>query len=363
MIKSKHLFITGMLRSGTTLLEKIINTFHPSSCIHYQPCMGLFVETKNAFLTSLGLPPEKYPLGHLFCESRFNRHTFNAFLENYRPASFPGLPEGLAENKYNKNFAGILPAIWSTLAPNTGHELLGAKEVLCEEYTPYLAENGYKIIFVIRDPRDVIASMNCGKGAQHVGAIRPTLYNLRIWRKSVAYALHLSELQKALYLKYEDLVNNPQLIIKRIMSWLGVNNPNMNPYEKLHDQNGEQWKGNSSFSNDSTISNKSVERYKELLPTSLIDYINSVCSIEMNTLKYISQDMNFNRLSQLIINYKEAYNIIHTKLPSNYSTDSVNINNELFRLQMICNNEKNNDRFISKYFLFKNVYEKYMQEN
>lgn len=351
-----------MLRSGTTLLEKIINTFHPSSCIHYQPCMGLFVDTKNAFLTSLGLPPEKYPLGHLFCESRFNRHSFNAFLENYRPASFPGLPEGLAENKYNKNFAEILPAIWSTLVPNTGHELLGAKEVLCEEYTPYLAKNGYKIIFVIRDPRDVIASMNYGKGAQHVGAIRPTLYNLRIWRKSVAFAIHLSELQKALYLKYEDLVNNPQLTIRRIMSWLGVNNPNMNPNEKLHAQSGEKWKGNSSFSSDNTISNKSVGRYKELLPNSLIDYINSVCSIEMNTLKYISEDINYYKLNQVIINFQEPYNITHRKLPANYSSTTTHINNELFRLQMIHNGKKYNDKVIEKYFIFKNIYNKYTKE-
>jgi Sulfotransferase family len=47
------LFVTGMQRSGTTLLEKLLHA-HPELSVLSQPFPLLFVEVKRAFLESIG---------------------------------------------------------------------------------------------------------------------------------------------------------------------------------------------------------------------------------------------------------------------------------------------------------------------
>ena len=59
--------------------------------------------------------------------------------------------------------------------------MIGSKEIFCEEYIPYFLSNGVKVILLIRDPRDIITSLNFGKGADFTGEIRPTLFNIRNW--------------------------------------------------------------------------------------------------------------------------------------------------------------------------------------
>ena len=43
------LFVTGMLRSGTTLLDKLLS-IHPQALVHSQPLTPLYVKVKRAFL-------------------------------------------------------------------------------------------------------------------------------------------------------------------------------------------------------------------------------------------------------------------------------------------------------------------------
>lgn len=49
-----ELLVTGMLRSGTTLLEKALNV-HPDIKLCYQPFPELFINTKKAFLEKKAL--------------------------------------------------------------------------------------------------------------------------------------------------------------------------------------------------------------------------------------------------------------------------------------------------------------------
>lgn len=362
MSATKHLFITGMLRSGTTLLEKLINTHHPASCILYQPCMSLFVDVKNVFLTSIGHASELYPLGHLFCESRYNVYDFNKFLEGYRPERWPGLPEAMpSSGRVQGNFIEILPEVWNGLGCCTRSDVIGAKEVLCEEYAPYLATGNFIVIIILRDPRDVIASMNYGDAARYVGAVRPTLYNLHNWRKSVAFALHLKEKNLARYVLYEDLVRGPANQLREIFSCLGTGSMHLNFDVKadLTNHKGEKWVGNSSFDEKPMISETSVCKYKNILPQMLIDYIEAICYPEMVALGYqpeLSTEKLKKNFERIISNFREPLAINHTALPADYSTVAVNIAKENKRFKLLNNKYCSFDEAESEYiFIFKEL--------
>src|SRR5207237_6447019 len=78
-----YCFITGFLRSGTTLVEKLVHAL-PEACIGPQPFPFLFYDTKRAFLRLRAVPEERYPLGHLFGETRYRPEDFRAFLAAHR---------------------------------------------------------------------------------------------------------------------------------------------------------------------------------------------------------------------------------------------------------------------------------------
>lgn len=364
MSAPKLLFITGMLRSGTTLLEKLVNIYHPSATILYQPCMPIFTGVKNAFLNSLGYKSDRYPLGPLFCETRYRLDDFSVFLEGYRPKDWPGVAENVVNtNRYRGCLAEILPKLWLGLSGNSESEILGAKEVLCEEYTPHLARHGFKIIIILRDPRDIIASMNYGKASLHVGAVRPTLYNIRNWRKSVAFALHLNELGLVRYVRYEDLVQNPEQYLKDILFWLGMDTTTfqLDKRSGLKNNEGKNWSGNSSFSNKSTISTESVGQFKKVLPRMLIKYIEALCEPEMSALGYQSYAKSEEDFEIILNSFREPLAVKHLALPSDYSSSSDNIANEIFRRKLITCKDCSNETESEHYFLFKELGNNYRQ--
>ena len=61
---SSSIFITGLYRSGTTLVDKILQN-HPENFIASQPISSLFYEVKKQFLQSIN-KATNFPLGNLF---------------------------------------------------------------------------------------------------------------------------------------------------------------------------------------------------------------------------------------------------------------------------------------------------------
>jgi hypothetical protein len=80
---NRYCFITGFLRSGTTLVEKLVHAL-PGACIGPQPFPFLYHDAKRAFLRGRGIDGERYPLGHLFGEGRYRPGDFEAFLARHR---------------------------------------------------------------------------------------------------------------------------------------------------------------------------------------------------------------------------------------------------------------------------------------
>lgn len=303
------LFVTGMPRSGTTLVDKLLSQ-HPQIQVYSQPLPLLFVETKKQFLRNHYVD-DRYrlavPLGDLLGDRHAERKSFQAFLPDHLIApqtmaaiidsqrSYTGCYTPPPSNWRPDRSASTLIDTWSRYcrflhtaqAPATQAAVLGSKETFCEEYIPYFLSEGSRVVLVIRDPRDAICSANSGDGMQHAGRQRPLLFNIRQWRKSAEFALAYREHPNLIVVRYEQLVQHPATELSTLFSFLEVAHPTRDiSKQKIRDLNGEPWQSNSSHQPSEWVSTDSVGRFVDLLPEKELELIQCACFAEMRCLGY-----------------------------------------------------------------------------
>jgi hypothetical protein len=299
---SQHCFITGFLRSGTTLVEKLVHAL-PGACVGPQPFPFVYRDTKRAFLRTLGIEDERYPLGHLFREERYRVEEFDDFLAHYR-LTREALARSFADMRgYSGwklpaiaahagqigggSFAEVYRELCDGLPGILGREparLLGAKEVFCEEFVAYLLAQGVSVILVLRDIRDVLTSLKFGSGTTYGNRSLPLLHIVRQWRKSVAFALQFSGSRGFEVVRYESFVADARAGLDRLARQLGCPPAAAGALEELRDQDGRAWRGNSSFAPVSGVSGRSVGRFADKLPASWLAAVESLCAPEMRAL-------------------------------------------------------------------------------
>lgn len=339
-----NIFLTGMGRSGTTLLEKLL-TNHSQITMLSQPFPLLFTELKKHFLETLGIK-EYYVLNNGPYDTKYNLKDFINFLNTYEI----GLEEITEIFEKMDHYSGQITKchykftkIKHTDLINVYQELLtlmydgkdisylGSKEILCEEYLPYFLNNGQKAIIIIRDPRDVLASANYPKGKKYLGNKKPTLFLLRSWRKSVEFSFYLKDNKNFHFLRYEDLVNNPYKELNKITNFLNLSEFTEGQFNNgIYDQKGNLWSANTSFDNkDTFISKKSIGVYKNILSEEEITYTEIVCKHEMNWLGY---NNNSHLDATTIIENFTDYNIQeHDNLPADFTSQNINKHLEINR--------------------------------
>lgn len=332
-----QLLITGCYRSGTTLVEKLVN-MHPKATVASQPFPVLFFIFKERFNQIMGIK-RRYPLDHLFLEDAYSNQDFNKFLRTYsvdketlREFSLrmrdytEGLwtPEiiellGLLEpGTFFDIYNSLLDMIATIYSADEG-SVVGTKEVLVEEYTPAMIEHDVKVIFVVRDPRDMITSLNFRVRDNLTGKNRPILYSLRAWRKGIAFAYAAAIRNQGCMVRYEDLVTDQKATMSKITNYLGIDEFNRDAFNSgLVDQSGASWKGNSSFTDQNGISDKSLSTYKKYLPQGVVSFVETVCGPEMKILGYHEND-NIDGLEDIIRTYRDPFDSFHGKFSEGYS--------------------------------------------
>lgn len=302
----KHIFITGFNRSGTSLLSNLLVN-QPDVFVSNQPFFNLLKLAKENFHEMLGLNLNlAFPFINYFDFRKYDYQDFSNFLINYVPKFNHFIRELKNEDNYSGQyrslnssqiidlnslkFPELLKCLWKKYIPEdcNGLKLIGSKEVFCEEFIPFLLKQNTYCILVVRDPRDVLASMNFGTGNNYSGSIKPSLFNIRNWRKSIAFGIELAENQKFLMIRYEDLVNKPSKTLQQIGE---ITNTPIS-YDRfdgntLFDEFGNPWSGNSSFRNSRTgISQKSVGKFEKIMNEEQIKFIETYCQPEMLLLNY-----------------------------------------------------------------------------
>ncbi len=344
-----NLFVTGCYRSGTTLLEKLLH-HHEDICLASQPFPVLFFYLKGIFLQELGIE-RRYPLDHLFLEADYRQNQFDRFLAHHvlTAADMAHVFDRLAdytEGLWTKEilshrgavapgpFIAVLRRLNDLLTQILSKETAryrGGKEILCEEYIPFLIANGVKVVLVIRDPRDMVTSLNFKEKYNLTGDNRPVLYSVRVWRKSVAYALAHGDNENFTWVTYEDLVSDPMSCLDRIAAFLGLG-----PFSEalfqdgLQDQYGNPWQGNSSFKEKRGISKDSKGRFKAVLPEAVIRFIEATCLPELKALGYPLEGSGaFD--PDAVSAYRDPFEVTHAKFPPDYSSDKAHAAEEIER--------------------------------
>ncbi len=336
-----------MGRSGTTLLEKLLCNHNQLSVLS-QPIPLLFVDIKKRFLNSIGID-KYYVLNDSINNKDYDPEAFNSFINNfkyskeeaetifYRMTKYSGQQTQIgipSWNFENSNFLNLFLQVNKNFAHNKNARHFGSKEILCEEFSSFFINNDIKVIIIVRDPRDVLASANYPNSVKFVGQKKPSLFVLRSWRKSIDFIKAFKSNTNLLYLRYEDLVVKTDETLRSITSFLGVDSFVPNTFNKgILDQNGNIWKANSSNNlNSINISSNSIGKYKKKLSISEIAYAEAICFDEM---EYFNYDVTINRndRTEVIKNFIDFDIQNQTDLPSDYSSSDENINFEISRFK------------------------------
>lgn len=346
-----YFLITGMARSGTTLLEKMLAS-HPQMDTLSQPMPMLYRHLKAKFYDKIDYPETYYVLNDLFHEFKYSQDEFFSFLESYElstqelKATFAEMEDwaGQWENielgaiNFKESApcktAGFYKELLQTIlgsAPN----VLGSKEVLVEEFVPYLLQNDVKVIMIIRDPRDVITSLNVGRGTDFAGAHRPTLFHLRNWRKSIAVANSMLGNQNFLAIRYEDLITQKYFTLSKVTGFLEVSKFDDDHFKNgIKTENGNTWKGNSSTNTFCKVNANNKEKFKQYLYEEMVKYIEYMCHPEMKLWGY---DLLYRGSldSYDPLNFKEPYDIQVEDLNEEMSSDRQEVELEIKRKQLL----------------------------
>ena len=362
------LFVTGMPRGGTTLIEKLLSQ-HGEISLLSQPFPLLFVEAKRAFLSTLGREDEPYPLGDLFLEHDYSTEDFSRHLRSrtisreivhqtlddmsgysgqYTKFDAAAIDEALAQLPSGA-FLDILAVLWNHLAQDRKARYTGAKETGCEEFLPDLLHRGTRCVLIVRDPRDVLASLNHGRGPQFAGTPKPTLFNIRQWRKSVAFMIHLRHHPNFAWLRYEDLVASPDACLNRLADWLHIERfPHDALTTGVRDKDGP-WPGNSSHASDRGVDSSSVGAHASVLEPEMTAFTEAACFPEMRYLGY-PISLSWQDAPQVLSEFADPYAARRDNLRATF-TDRQRIVEELERVRILSHSTHDSDR----YFIFSDV--------
>ncbi len=162
--------------------------------------------------------------------------------------------------------------------------------------------NDYKIIHIIRDPRDNYMAYK----KKHPNL---TVYEFCYeWRRVLRIASQFKGQDRFKYVKYEDVVLSSESTIKEISSFLGIKNTQslLQPSKF-----GNLWQGNSMFGTKNTsISSKSLGRYKKVKGDKSISIVQHLLGRELDEFGY-EKDMDFQVSSLQGLSAKIAYAITH----------------------------------------------------
>lgn len=339
----RPLFVTGYLRSGTSLVEKLLHA-HPELCVGSQPAPLLYVALKEEFLQQSGRDPgDPYPLGTQFGPGARTVSAFRTFLEDHVVSAqtlsatlerlrrydgwwTPELEASWHELREGRliDIQGQLGALLGRLHGRPAARFSGGKEVFCEEYMPYFLDHAVAVVLVVRDVRDLLASMLFGRGEEFVGAAAPVLYVLRQWRKSVAFLFEHEERSGCVGLQYEELVRDQPAALGRVAAQLHID-----PWQSdglrdgLLDQHGKPWKGNSSFGS-----------VRQRLPRECARFVETLCAPELVALGYpLSKEQPLTRGELLA--FQDPVACRRSGFAPDYSRQPMHVDLELRRLEAL----------------------------
>ena len=305
----KYVFITGMFRSGTTLLARMLSA-HPNIAVSSDPSLPIFKFLRSHMFRKIGVNiPPNYPLEDYYFSSKHIEYIYNLVSSDLnqkfeddmdklkaevRKYAYPFAPKvvdnlGKLSGRTFSEIVDSLLSIISEVHSSMGKKpkVVGMKEVWANEFVLPIHRtfDDFLFIEIVRDPRAVSASKNVKESKY------PWLFLSRQWRKLYAFTVfnkHNIPPEKHLVVKYEELAHNPDDTAKKICSFLEVefSEDIVNP-EKFKDELGNPWLQNTSWGKPKkAFDTEAIERWKNVLEEKERRFIESLCLPEMSIFGY-----------------------------------------------------------------------------
>jgi hypothetical protein len=311
---TKLIFVTGMFRSGTTLIARMLNA-HPNIAFASDPFARLF----RAFRNEVGFrtfDPEsidtKAPLDDYYFfadKQRFMRAIQEeplavsaahadlvALRQDIANASRPFSPkiEPLLGQLTGDNFIELFRQGFDIINQAYGDAnslAIGFKEVWTTEFSRHILEAfpEAKVIHIMRDPRAVCASKNVTE------AKYPWLFLTRQWRKLAALAwINVNDpafKKRTRLIRFEDLLAQPVEHTHALCDFMEIPfHQNLIDPSSFVDGAGNPWHQNSShFEGKQQFNRNSVDKWRKVLAPVEVQFIETICYPEMKVFGYESE--------------------------------------------------------------------------
>lgn len=305
--KPSVLFVSAMFRSGSTFIARLLNAHREIVCAS-DPMRPVFnslrydiadrdYRTQNARFD----PIEDYFLSNDRLFQRVLSSDLDLKIE-YDPSlllsviaqrakPYSGLFSDLIDveanlDTYQDCIAYLLARILEAYGKNKSPRYIGFKEVWSNEFFAPIKASwpDAKAIFIIRDPRAIVASNNSS------GAPYPTFFMGRQWRKLAMIARRMEkEMPGTIVLKYEDIVTHPTIVFDRVSNFLGLERSlgEIN-FEALTDGRGLKWFQNTNYTRTTGPENSATrERWRSRISEAEIRTIEFLCCDWMEEFGYV----------------------------------------------------------------------------
>jgi len=312
----KKIIVTGMYRSGTTLIQKILDC-HPNINLINHGVFSFFkiLDSKylneNIFLKDRLLGFYNYTqydsYKTLFKNIYFNKIDTEIFLKGIHneiktdnklgnPSHptiewFNLLKDIIKEGQAHEILDNIIKTINKYRKKNCNNIIYsGFKELNIEQFLESLVNeygNNVKMVQVIRDPRSILASRNYSENfiLTRGGRKLHSLYFIaQMWKTSIFYKYFLTNHYPETFLSiyYEDLVRDTDNEIKKICDFLSIDfMPKLLNYTNYKDEKGNNWKANTSFEQKKGFDTTSIQKWKNIIPKKVIGAFEFMCHHEM----------------------------------------------------------------------------------
>jgi hypothetical protein len=263
-----------------TLVNRLLDA-HPEASVSDRTMLGFLSMCMQTCRAAHGAPPEGYPFRPLFDEGGGDIDQVTNF---FRTARFTADSLELAE---------VLRRECDARAASMGKPgalVRGLREHCCEALVPYLLERRFQVVFLLRDPLDLVASARLGdRGtALNTGwalnARVSVLEMVRQWRKSVALALLTAGHPRARVIRYERFVRSPA-VWDGLCRWLGLFALPLERALAADASSPQGWAGNSSFGPLRGLSTSPIGR-GALLPARVREFVRAATAPERRMLGY-----------------------------------------------------------------------------
>ena len=268
------IFIVGMARSGTSLLQSILNN-HPNIVIPR--------ETGFFYLTEIYQKKSKI--------ASFSKEEIELFWNWYskeRRFTYLNLNKNEVRNNIDKtnnskNFINVLDGVMNTCLEVNNKVRWGEKTPGHEMYLEKIFESypKAKIIFMIRDPRAVYFSLkNVPWNNQFISVF------IKRWNRSVKKFKEYRSDDRVLMVNYEELVNNVNYKILEICNFIGeeYNNDMLkNRLSNFETFGKNSWSFKNEFATSRKVDNSSIEKWKNNLNSFEVSVIENYAESEIFT--------------------------------------------------------------------------------